>query len=122
MNNNVTWSGQTEVPELKSLEFDVVSGHRDFHRGDANVDGLRNSSDAIYILGYLFAGDPAELECEKSSDIDDGGSIDLTDAINLLTQLFLGGLTPLPPHPHCGQDPTPDNLECASFRTCEESG
>ena len=51
------------------------------------------------------------LDCPDARDTNDDARIDLSDAVFLLTFLFLGGL-PIPdPGPNvCGPDPTPDGL------------
>jgi hypothetical protein len=41
-----------------------------------------------------------------------GGSLDITDAILVLQDLFLGGADPPPPFPEAGEDPTADDLGC----------
>ena len=50
--------------------------------------------------------------CEDASDANDDGELDLTDALDLLEYLFLGGLAPAAPHPEPGEDPTADSLGC----------
>jgi hypothetical protein len=62
-------------------------------------------SDAITVLGFLFLGDPRSLECEKSADADDSGTLDLTDVLAILNHLFLAGPAPPPPFGACGADP-----------------
>ena len=69
-------------------------------------------------LRHLFLGDPERLLCEKSADADDGGTLELTDAIYLLRYLFGEG-TPLPVPRVCGVDETRDGLGCESFPPCE---
>jgi hypothetical protein len=88
-----------------------------FRRGDANVDGNTDLSDAVFILNYLFTGGPAP-SCEKSADVDDDGVVEVTDAVRSLTHLFLGGAPPGRPFPDCGADPTPDDLTCVAFAGC----
>lgn len=89
-----------------------------FDRADANADRAVDMSDAVWILGYLFLGDPERLLCEKSADADDGGSIEMADAIWILRYLFLGDATIPPPSAGCGFDPTDDALGCESFPPC----
>ena len=45
-----------------------------------------------------------------AADANDDGSIDIADAIYLLSYLFGGGDQPPPPFPDPGIDPTPDTL------------
>ena len=45
-------------------------------------------------------------------DVDDDGDILLTDAIFLLSYLFISGSPPPAPFPAAGIDPTEDQLWC----------
>ncbi|MBI4586444.1 MAG: PKD domain-containing protein [Planctomycetes bacterium] len=94
------------------------AGAADFARGDVDANGQPEITDAILTLGFLFLGDPKELDCRDAADVDDTGVVDITDAVSLLTFLFLGGEGPLPPFPGCGPDPTGDDLNCASYPHC----
>lgn len=89
-----------------------------FQRGDANVDGAIDISDAIATLGFLFLGNPSALACEKAADADDNGALEISDAVYLLGFEFLGGWPPPPPYPMCGFDATEDLLTCESFEGC----
>ena len=89
----------------------------EFARGDVNADGEIDISDAIYTLGYLFAG-AREPDCLKAADSNDDGGVDLADAITILQYLFAGGAVFPPPFPLCGTDPTEDPLECLDFPPC----
>jgi hypothetical protein len=51
-------------------------------------------------------------------DTNDDGSLDLSDAVNLLGYLFLAGEKPPPPFESCGPDATPDDLGCVEFTPC----
>jgi len=93
-----------------------------FVRGDANQDESTDLSDGISVLLYLFQSGGLGLTCLDTADSDDSGELDITDAIYLFNHLFLGGPA-LPPPVACGEDPTPDALDCLSS-TCppEPSG
>jgi hypothetical protein len=89
-------------------------------RGDTDSDGVINITDAVRILAWLFTGG-AEPECLDAADTDDAGSrINITDGVYILDWLFRGGKSPPPPTPadprymssECGQDLTPDQLDC----------
>ena len=82
-----------------------------FRRGDANLDGAVDVSDAIGVLDYLFQGGQTP-RCLDAADADDSGSVDLTDAVYLLGFLFLGSQAPPDPFPDLGLDPTEDQLGC----------
>lgn len=88
-----------------------------FVRGDTNADGDINLSDAIFILLYLFQGGETP-SCLSSLDSNDSGNVDLSDAIHSLSFSFLGGAQPPEPFPLCGDDPTPDGLDCQAFAPC----
>jgi hypothetical protein len=64
------------------------------------------------------AGGASQPPCPRSADADDSGGLDITDAIHLLTWLFLGGPPPEDPLAACGHDPTPDDLGCPAFAVC----
>ncbi len=82
-----------------------------FIRGDANMDGKVDISDAIATLGYLFLGG-LERICLDAADANDDGEVNISDPIYLLEHLFLGGKPPPPPYPEAGLDPTADELDC----------
>ena len=85
-----------------------------FRRGDVDLNGLLDISDAISTLAYLFLGN-APPRCEDAADTNDDGAIDIADPISLLGHLFLGGHEPSPPFPDPGADPTEDALSCSGF-------
>jgi hypothetical protein len=75
--------------------------------GDANGDWARDVSDAIYLLGHLFAGGPGPVPvhgalCPESAaapangDLNADGGLDISDAIYLLSWLYAGGPEPFP--------------------------
>jgi hypothetical protein len=108
------------APELMTtVEIRVLPepGTR-FRRGNANADQDFDLSDAVFILGFLFLGNPVTLPCRDAADADDNGQVELTDAIRILGFLFLGQLPPRSPFPDCGVDPTPSTLSCESFPPC----
>lgn len=89
----------------------------DFIRGDADSDGLRNITDAIFTLNCLFvAGDCAT--CTDAADANDDGRADISDAVFTLNWLFLGGTAPPAPGETCGPDPSDDLIDCRSFAPC----
>lgn len=103
------------------IELFKVSNMGGFQRGDANADGARDLSDAVSVLLYLFS-DGATLPCLSAADTNDSGNIDLADAIYLLSYLFANDIEPAAPFGLCGEDPTPDDLDCASYPPCGGSG
>jgi PKD repeat protein len=81
-------------------------------RGDVDGTGVVELTDVINLIGFLFLGNPQNLDCFDAADADDTGVVELTDAIVEIGWLFLGSPTDLPaPGPlACGVDPTPDDL------------
>ncbi len=90
-----------------------------FRRGDADANGGKDLSDGVSVLNFLFRGQPEAVPCPKAADSDDDGVVNLADAMAILLHLFRGGPAPAPPYDACGNDPTPDDLECSSFAACE---
>ena len=84
-----------------------------FRRGDADVSGQVDITDAVVIVNSLFVGGRLDT-CPDAADIDDNGNVDTADAILLLTDLFRDVRLIREPGPEtCGLDPTPDTmLEC----------
>jgi hypothetical protein len=87
---------------------------QEFLRGDINGDGAATTADAHYLLSWLFRDGP-DSECRSASDVDDDGTIDITDAVRLLTSRILLPGPLCAPYPDPGSDPTPDDLGCASY-------
>ncbi|MBI4586394.1 MAG: hypothetical protein HY717_20485 [Planctomycetes bacterium] len=85
-----------------------------FIRGDANLDGSIDISDAVVELLYLFLG-RGQIECLDAADANDDGEVSITDPIHLLLFLFQQGEAPAPPFPELGIDPIPDGLSCPAL-------
>jgi hypothetical protein len=101
-----------------SCSVDVPPGGTQFDRGDCNPSGVLDISDAVFLLGYLFQGNPSSIPCEGTCDATDDGELDISDSIRILTILFLVADGRLPePFGTCGADPTEDALTCEQF-TC----
>lgn len=62
-------------------------------RGDADLDGSRNVTDAIYLLDWLFRGGPSPA-CSEAADVNEDERHDISDAVSLLGFLFLGAPGP----------------------------
>lgn len=76
----------------------------DFIRGDVDQDGNFDIADAITTLNHLFV---FPIDCSDIADLDDSGTVSLTDVILGLNFIFGGGAVPAAPYPGCGPDPTP---------------
>jgi hypothetical protein len=88
-----------------------------FLRGDADGDGVRNITDGVFVLNYLFIGGKTP-PCLDAADTNDSGDLNITDGVFILNFLFLGGRAPPSPFIDCGEDPTPDLLDCAVPPAC----
>ncbi len=89
-----------------TCSLDVLPPVTSFKRGDANIDGTVDISDAIGILNWLFLG-TGVMACLDAADTNDSGSVDITDPIGVLDFVFLGGVPPAAPGDEvCGPDPT----------------
>lgn len=78
-------------------------------RGDANNDGVVNTTDAIFINNFLYMGGP-EPPCMNQADADDNGQVTPSDSYLILNWLFSGGQAPPAPGPFnaiCAEDPPP---------------
>ncbi len=93
-------------------------GRGNFQRGDANDSGATDISDVVSILGCLFLGGACP-GCSDAADANDDGEVNITDPIAVLGYLFLGSRQPPAPF-ECGLDPTPDPLDCETFRHCPQ--
>jgi hypothetical protein len=82
-----------------------------FLRGDVEVNGEINITDAISILGFLFIGGD-EPACLDAADVNDDAEVNITDGIALLGFLFLSGEAPAPPFPDPGYDTSADGTSC----------
>jgi len=88
-----------------------------FKRGMANADNKIDISDAVFLLGYLFAG-KTPPSCPDAADANDDGKIDISDPVKILGHLFAGAGPLPPPFSECGVDPTPDTLGPCVFPWC----
>jgi len=89
-----------------------------FRRGDVNIDGSVDVSDALGIFNWLFLGGVG-TPCENAADSNKDLSIDLTDGVHILSYLFMGGTPPAPPGPEeCGVDPAEKGFPCESYDAC----
>jgi hypothetical protein len=82
-----------------------------FVRGDCDSDGKVAITDGVTGLLELFAGG-APATCPDACDTNDDERRNITDAIALLSFLFLGADAPPAPYPDPGSDPEGDSLGC----------
>lgn len=88
------------------------TGSTPFVRGDANIDGAIDVSDALTQLASLFVPGTPALPCADAADTNDDGQTDVSDVIATLSYLFVPGSPPPPAPDACGIDPTADPLLC----------
>lgn len=101
-------------------EEDIPVEDPHFKRGDVNINGSIDLSDAISILSYLFR-DTGRPPCLDAADANDDGAIDLADVIKLLSYLFQNDAPP-PGGGICNPDRTPDRLDCQNPGPCRQPG
>ena len=74
-------------------------------------------SDAVFGLEFLFG--TQTVTCEDAADANDDGSLNIGDAVFILSALFNSGdLPPDPGSQNCGLDPTVDSLGCEVYGGC----
>ena len=89
-----------------------------FIRGDTNQDNSTDLADVIVILSALFQGGQGVPDCGLAQDVNDDDSLDISDAVYMLSWLFSNS-APIPaPHPLCGTQAVPGNLDCLSPPVC----
>ncbi|MCA8959760.1 MAG: hypothetical protein KDC38_04580 [Planctomycetes bacterium] len=102
-----TWVGGNT---LRGIEF-MPAPLPTFERGDANLDGAIDLSDAVATLSYLFTA--GTMSCPDAADTNDDGAVDIADPVALLAFLFQAGAAPPSPFGAPGFDPTVDDLRCS---------
>lgn len=80
-----------------------------FRRGDSNDDGAVDTSDAVFVLIWLFEGGPAP-GCIAVTNTNGDTDTDLSDVVYLLGYVFLRGPDPAQPFPDCGPMPDAEGL------------
>ncbi len=97
--------------DMGAIPFGGRPDPGEFIRGDVDLSGAVNLSDAVLTLDWLFrqAAGPA---CEDRADPNDDGEINLTDGVYILQFLFARGPAIAAPYPDPGTDPTADGLSC----------
>jgi hypothetical protein len=85
-----------------------------FVRGDVDASERVEVTDAVRVFRHLFADDGRGLSCPDAADADDDGTLTISDGMFALDFLFRQGERPASPFPHCGTDPTDDDLDRVS--------
>ena len=95
-----------------TIEFAQGIVNPEFLRADTNDDGKNNLADAVWILNESFRSGTA-TPCQKAADANDDGTVDaIVDAAYIIAYQFESGSAPPAPFGACGEDPTPDALDC----------
>jgi hypothetical protein len=102
--------------EAARVWLGLFNANARFRRGDIDGNGVRDISDAIDLLGYLFREEDAPT-CMKTADVNDDGHIDISDTVGILFHLFLSDREIAPPAA-CGTDPTSDAVSCEDYAGC----
>ena len=107
--------GPSATETFEVTAFDAPTPQR-FVRGDVNADTAFDISDAFTV--FLAVVGERTIDCDQSGDIDDNGSLQITDALLLLNFLFELGPPPDAPFPNCGTDATAGGLDCGEYSRC----
>ena len=91
-----------------------------FRRRNANSDGAVDISDGIRTLRFLFLGGEVP-PCRDATDANDSGGLDVPDGVYVFKFLFRRGSQRPAPFASCGENPTPDNLECEAVAACDQN-
>ncbi len=109
--SRIVFSGALALGVLAGMAWADVA----FVRGDTNADGVLDVIDSENISSYLFAA-AERPPCLDACDANDDGHVNIADVVTVLGTAFMGKKAlPAPALP--GDDPTPDQLPCASWNT-----
>ncbi len=102
----VSWSGDSQVPSMGEIVFDGIEpGYQ--RPGDADQNGTLDITDAVWLIEQLYLSKFPRLPCEGGTAAQPGagelalldsigdGRLDISDAVSVLSWLFLAGS---PPH------------------------
>jgi len=71
----------------------IMWNNRQYLCGDADASGAVDIDDAVYIIGYIFAGGPAPQPF-GAGDVNCSGDVDIDDVVYLIGYIFSGGPPP----------------------------
>jgi hypothetical protein len=108
----VSVSPETDTPSV-TVTLTAPTTSKKFRRGFSNPDDRLDLADGIWTIRVLFY-QQGTFGCQKAADINDDGKIDLADAVYNFNYLLRGGPAPHAPFATCGDDPTSDQLTCAT--------
>jgi hypothetical protein len=64
--------------------------------GDANVDGVVDIGDIVFLINYVFYSGPAPQPVFNAADVNSDGVVDIGDIVYLISYVFYSG-----PLPYC---------------------
>lgn len=119
--------GENVPGVVKLLPAYFVRGNADSsvkYLQDGTLSVRGDLTDAFMILKAIFLGH-SEIACEDAADVNNNGTVEISDAISLLNHFWRSGPPPLAPYPNPGVDSdTDDALNCAKplpyFRPLDE--
>ncbi|MDE0959290.1 MAG: cohesin domain-containing protein [Planctomycetota bacterium] len=115
--NILTIDGISNSPDLEAGNI-CFTDSPPFIRGDSNDDGSLNLADAIFLIGYYFAGG-SPPPCRASANSNGDAVVDIGDVIFVINHQFLAGPQPGAPYPSCGADPAGEaGIGCELFSHC----
>jgi hypothetical protein len=97
------WTDVTVASQ--NLELEMVC--KDYICGDANGDGTANTSDAVYIINYVFSGGPPP-DVMAAADVNCDCTVNVSDAIWMINYVFSNGNAPCDTYP---ASPNGDDIE-----------
>ena len=75
------------------VQMVVTSPPLPYACGDADNNHIRNISDVVYIVSFIFAGGPTPVYF-LSADANCDGGVTISDAVFLINYIFAGGPAP----------------------------
>jgi len=84
---NVTVTKQNYLPYEGSANVIILCG-------DVNNDGVIDVNDVVYLIDYLFTGNPAPIPLVCAGDCNGGGTVNVADVVYLINYLFNAGPAP----------------------------
>jgi hypothetical protein len=123
---NLEDEGKPDRPLIpESLLLDAFADDRfrkstPFLRGDTDGNGRLSLTDPVRTLNYLFRGLSLRDDCRDAMDANDDGDLNISDAVLVLSHLFLPDSPGIAePFPRCGFDsPAPDPYCCLQYNAC----
>lgn len=81
----------TVIADAPPVCFDVAQ--RPYVKGDANLSGSSDISDAVYLINFAFAGGPMPVPFQ-AGDANCDQTVDISDVVYMIEWIFGGGPAP----------------------------